>query len=51
MSKMLSNNFFKSPNASGSPLPAPFDIGDLKLRVLTKLWIFKLIMTKSNLKK
>jgi len=27
-----------------------FDFGDLKLRNLAKLWFFKLIMTKVNLK-
>jgi len=28
-----------------------FNIGDLKFRDLTKLWFFKLIVTKSNFKK
>jgi len=28
-----------------------FDVGDLKLRDLAKLWFFKLIMTKLNFKK
>jgi len=31
--------------------PLLFDVGDVKLGDLTKLWFFKLIMTKSNLKK
>jgi len=31
--------------------PFTFDFGGLKLRDLTKLWFFKLIMTKSHLKK
>jgi len=31
--------------------PLTFDIGDLKLRDLAKLWFFKLTMTKSNFKK
>jgi len=36
---ILVTNFQKSP------------IGDMKLGDLTKLWFFKLIVTKSNLKK
>jgi len=49
----FSNKFSKSPSAGGSPPPRPliFNIGDLKLGDLTKLWFFKLIVTKSNLKK
>jgi len=31
--------------------PLIFNFGELKLRNLTKSWFFKLIMTKSNLKK
>jgi len=31
--------------------PLTFGIGDLKLRDLAKLWLSKLIMTKSNFKK
>jgi len=31
--------------------PLIFNIGDLKLRDLTKLWFYKLIATKSNFKK
>jgi len=31
--------------------PISFDVGDLKLRDLAKLWFFKLIMVKSNFKK
>jgi len=31
--------------------PLTFNVGDLKLRDLAKLWIFKLIMMKSNFKK
>jgi len=31
--------------------PLIFNIGDLKLRDLTKLWFFKLIVSKSNFKK
>jgi len=39
-----------SANFQKSKSPLIFDIGDLKLRDLAKLWFFKLIMTKSNLK-
>jgi len=31
--------------------PLIFEFGELRLRDYAKLWIFKLIMTKSNLKK
>jgi len=34
-----------------SQSPLTFYFGDLKLRDLVKLWFFKLIMTKSNIKK
>jgi len=37
------------PCAPSAPLTA--DFGDLKLRDLLKLWLFKLIMTKSNFQK
>jgi len=33
------------------PLLYRYDIDELKLRDLTKLWIFKVIMMKSNFKK
>jgi len=39
-------NFQKSPQR-----PLTFNFGELKLHNLTNLWIFKLIMTKSNSKK
>jgi len=55
MSKMhyFSNKFSKIAKRWGLSAPSPltFDVGDLKLRDLTKLWFFKLIMMKSNLKK
>jgi len=49
---ILVTNFQKSPSAGGSPPPAPliFNFGELKLLNLAKLWIFNLILTKSNLK-
>jgi len=31
--------------------PLTFDVGDLKLRDLAKLWFFNMIMTKSHWKK
>jgi len=48
----LVTNFQKLPRAGGSLLQRPltFNIGDLKLCDLAKLWIFKLIMKKSNFK-
>jgi len=47
---ILVTNFQKSPSAGGSPPPAPLNLhfGELKLHNLAKLWIFKLILTKSN---
>jgi len=42
----LVTNFQKSPRVVA--LRLIFDFGDLKLRVLAKLWFFKQIMTKSN---
>jgi len=56
MSKMhrISNKFSKNRQALGTlrlQSPLTFHIGDLKLHVLTKLWIFKLVMKKSNFKK
>jgi len=45
MSKM---HYFRT-NFQNSPIT--FDIGDLKLRDLVKLWFFKQILTKSNFKK
>jgi len=44
----FSTNFQKSPSAGA---PIILDFGDLKLRNLVKSCFFKLIMTKSNLKK
>jgi len=55
MSKLhyVTNNFSKIAKRWG-PLPSmplkPFNIDDLNLRYLAKLWCFKLIMTKSNFK-
>jgi len=49
----FSNKFSKTAKRWGSPSQAPFltfDFDDLKLRDLAKLWCFKLILTKSNLK-
>jgi len=53
MSKMryFSNKFSKIAKRWELSVPRaslPFDIGDLKLRDLAKLWCFKLIMAKSN---
>jgi len=53
MSKMgyFSNIFSKIAKCWRLSAPSaslPFDIGDLKLRDLAKLWCFKLIMAKSN---
>jgi len=48
----FSNKFSKIAKRWGSPhLLLTIDIDDLKLRDWTKLWLFKLIMTKSNYKK
>jgi len=53
MSKMhyFSNKFSKSCKALGAENPWIFDFDDLKLRDLAKLWVFILIVTKSNLQK
>jgi len=50
---ILITNFQKSPSVRGfrPQLPLIFDFGDLKMRDLTKLCFFKLIMTESNFKK
>jgi len=48
------NKFSKIAQALGAhhpQCPLIFNIGDLKLGDLTKLWFFKLIVTKSNFKK
>jgi len=37
--------------AHRSQRPLIFNMGDMKLGDLTKLWLFKLIVTKSNFKK
>jgi len=45
---------FKNREAMGAfrfQPPLAFDVNDLKLRNLAKLWFFKLIMTKFNYKK
>jgi len=50
----FSNKFKKSSStvwALRSKRPLTFNIGDLKLRDVAKLWIFKLIIKKSNFKK
>jgi len=47
------NKFAKIAKHWGSlhpGLPFIFDFGELKLRDLAKIWFFKLIMTKLNLK-
>jgi len=52
--RYFSNKFSKIANSLGAlrpQRPLAFDFGDLKLRDLPKLCFFKLIMTKSNLKK
>jgi len=48
----FSNKFSKIAKHWGLPPQRLliFNFGDLKLRNLAKLWFFKLIMTKSNLK-
>jgi len=58
MSKMhgFSNKFSNTAKRWGmgafrSQRPFTFNIGDMKFRDLAKLWIFKLIMKKSNFKK
>jgi len=54
MSKIhcFSNNFSKIASAEGlrPQRPLTFNIGELKLCNLAKLWIYKLIMKKSNFK-
>jgi len=48
----FSKRFSKIVKRLGSPSPSPLNLrfGDLKLRDLAKLWFFKLITTKLNLK-
>jgi len=41
----FSNKFSKIAKRWGLSLPVPFNISDLKLSDLAKLWFFKLIMT------
>jgi len=41
----------KSWELSAPPAPLTFDFGELKMGDFPNLWFFKLIMTKSNLKK
>jgi len=47
--RYFSNKFSKIAKLwSALCAPLPFDIGDLKMRDLAKLWCFKLIMAKLN---
>jgi len=49
--RYFSNKFSKIANRwelAALSASLPFDVGDLKLRDLAKLWCFKLIMAKSN---
>jgi len=52
MSQMhyFKNKFLKIAKRWGLPAPLTFDFSDLKLRDLSKLRFFKLIMSKSNFK-
>jgi len=47
----FSKKISKNRQALHPQCPLTFNIGNLKLRDLAKLWIFKLIMEKLNFKK